>query len=283
MRQNIAQAFPYDPANPLPVEARRPFPNFVVYIDSNWGGSSNYNAFNTKLEHRGRGSLLTFAYTWAKSTDSKSAAAGIGAQRVQRLAGIPQQSRSGARSRAVGLRRRSSTGRELRLQPAVRQRRALCWRCDGRQERDRRRLAGERHLHLAERIPDHDSGRGSRRIERHVRFQSRRHRRRSPTSATRPSSTGSTRPPSRSQDSGSSATQGATSCAAPASTTSISRCSRTSSSATTCGCSSGSSRSISSTTRSSTASDSNVSSATFGVLNSARSGRINQLGLKFPF
>jgi hypothetical protein len=79
MRQNIAQALPYDPANPQSVEARRPFPNFVVYIDSNWGGRSNYNAFNTKLEHRGRGSLLTFAYTWAKSTDSKSAAAGIGA------------------------------------------------------------------------------------------------------------------------------------------------------------------------------------------------------------
>jgi hypothetical protein len=34
---------------------------------------------NAKLEHRGRGALLTFAYTWAKSTDSKSAAAGIGA------------------------------------------------------------------------------------------------------------------------------------------------------------------------------------------------------------
>ena len=79
MRQNIAQSFPYDPANPLSVVARRPYPNFVVYIDSNWGGRSNYNAFNTKLEHRGRASLLTFAYTWAKSTDSKSAAAGIGA------------------------------------------------------------------------------------------------------------------------------------------------------------------------------------------------------------
>ena len=34
---------------------------------------------NAKLAHRGRGSLLTVAYTWAKSTDSKSAAAGIGA------------------------------------------------------------------------------------------------------------------------------------------------------------------------------------------------------------
>lgn len=79
MRRNIAQALPFDPANPLPVSARKPFPNFNVYIDSDWGGRSRYNAFNTKFEHRGRGSLATFAYTWAKSTDSKSAAAGIGA------------------------------------------------------------------------------------------------------------------------------------------------------------------------------------------------------------
>ena len=70
-------------------------------------------------------------------------------QRLQRLAGFPQQSRSRTRSRPVGLRRRPSAGRQLRLQPAVRQRRALCRRCHGRQERDRRRLAGERHLHLA--------------------------------------------------------------------------------------------------------------------------------------
>ena len=61
------------------VAERKPYPNFVVYIDSDWGGRSNFNAFNTKLEHRGRAALLTFAYTWAKSTDTKSAAAGIGA------------------------------------------------------------------------------------------------------------------------------------------------------------------------------------------------------------
>ena len=78
MRRNIAQALPLRPAHPTVAE-RKPFPNFIVYIDSDWGGRSNYNAFNTKLEHRGRGALLTFAYTWAKSTDTKSAAAGIGA------------------------------------------------------------------------------------------------------------------------------------------------------------------------------------------------------------
>jgi hypothetical protein len=79
MRRNIAQARPYDPAHPLPVNARKPYPNFEVYIDSEWGGRSSYNALNTKVEHRGRGSILTLAYTWARSTDLKSAAAGIGA------------------------------------------------------------------------------------------------------------------------------------------------------------------------------------------------------------
>ncbi len=79
MRRNIAQARLYDPANPLSVAARKPYPNFVVYIDSDWSGRSNYRALNTKVEHRGGSSILTLAYTWAKSTDSKSAAAGIGA------------------------------------------------------------------------------------------------------------------------------------------------------------------------------------------------------------
>jgi hypothetical protein len=79
MRRNIAQALLYDPANPQSVDARKPFPNFGTYIDSEWGGRSNYNALNTKLEHRSSSAILTFAYTWAKSTDSKSAAAGIGA------------------------------------------------------------------------------------------------------------------------------------------------------------------------------------------------------------
>lgn len=79
MRRNIAQAALYDPANPSSVAARKPYPNFATYIDSEWGGYSDYNALNAKVEHRGPSSILTFAYTWAKSTDLKSAAAGIGA------------------------------------------------------------------------------------------------------------------------------------------------------------------------------------------------------------
>ena len=78
MRRNIAQALPYTPDRPTVAE-RKPFPNFAVYIDSDWNGWSDYHALNAVVTHRGRGLLATAAYTWAKSTDSKSAAAGIGA------------------------------------------------------------------------------------------------------------------------------------------------------------------------------------------------------------
>ena len=78
MRINIAQALEYSASRPSVAE-RKPFPNFGVYIDSTWSGTSKYNGLNAKIEHHGRSVLATFAYTWSKSTDSKSAAAGIGA------------------------------------------------------------------------------------------------------------------------------------------------------------------------------------------------------------
>ncbi len=78
MRQNIAQATAFTADNPT-VLGRRPYPNFGTYIDSTWSGTSKYNSLTGKVEHHGRSLLLTFAYTWSKSTDSKSAAAGIGA------------------------------------------------------------------------------------------------------------------------------------------------------------------------------------------------------------
>jgi outer membrane receptor protein involved in Fe transport len=78
MRRNIAQALPYTAAQPTVAE-RKPFPNFGVYIDSDWSGWSDYHALNATVTHHGRGFLASMAFTWAKSTDSKSAAAGIGA------------------------------------------------------------------------------------------------------------------------------------------------------------------------------------------------------------
>jgi hypothetical protein len=78
MRRNINQAYPYTPSNPT-VAGRKPYANFgPFYINSDWSGYSNYNAMNAKLEHRTANALASVAYTWGKSTDSKSAAAGIG-------------------------------------------------------------------------------------------------------------------------------------------------------------------------------------------------------------
>jgi hypothetical protein len=59
---------------------RRPYPNFTsYYIDSDWHGYSNYNAMNVKFEHRAHDLAVTGVFTWAKSMDDKSAAAGVGA------------------------------------------------------------------------------------------------------------------------------------------------------------------------------------------------------------
>ena len=78
-RRNIAQALPpTDPAHPGTVLSRRPYPQFGIYINSDWSGNSSYNSMNVKLEHRTGSFLFTTVYTWAKSIDVKSAAAGIG-------------------------------------------------------------------------------------------------------------------------------------------------------------------------------------------------------------
>jgi carboxypeptidase family protein len=92
-RRNIAQALPpsaadlpFCQANPNDathnclVSQRKPYANFPgIYINSDWHGYSNYNAGTVKLEHRTPSLALTAFYTWAKSMDNKSAAAGIGA------------------------------------------------------------------------------------------------------------------------------------------------------------------------------------------------------------
>jgi len=78
-RRNINQAFaPTNLANPAPIVARRPYQDFVIYIDSDWSGNSTYNAANVTLQHRSGPLGLTAVYTWAKAIDDKSAAAGIG-------------------------------------------------------------------------------------------------------------------------------------------------------------------------------------------------------------
>lgn len=64
------------------VSARVPLPNFTDggnTLDSRWVGYSNYNAGNVKLERRSPDLAMVLVYTYSKSMDDKSAAAGIGA------------------------------------------------------------------------------------------------------------------------------------------------------------------------------------------------------------
>ena len=69
-------------AGDCPTAARRPFVNITSsngFLDSEWNGYSNYNAGNVKLERRTSSMAIVAVYTWAKSMDDKSAAAGVGA------------------------------------------------------------------------------------------------------------------------------------------------------------------------------------------------------------
>jgi hypothetical protein len=93
-RINIGQGLP--PANPAacdpltggnpksgdcPAASRRPFSNITSslgFLDSQWNGYNSYNAGNVKLEKRSSSVALVAVYTWAKSLDDKSAAAGVG-------------------------------------------------------------------------------------------------------------------------------------------------------------------------------------------------------------
>jgi hypothetical protein len=93
-RINIGQGLP--PVNPAacdpavggdptagdcPAATRRPFSNITSsngFLDSQWNGYSSYNAGNIKLERRSSSVALVAVYTWAKSLDDKSAAAGVG-------------------------------------------------------------------------------------------------------------------------------------------------------------------------------------------------------------
>ena len=64
---------------PCTVVSRLPYPNFNgFYINSDFHGYSDYNAVNVKFEHRSHDLAATSVFTWAKSLDDKSAAAGVG-------------------------------------------------------------------------------------------------------------------------------------------------------------------------------------------------------------
>ena len=81
----------HDAANPQPVTARKPFPNFGTYIDSDWSGRSNYNALNTKLEHRLRQRDPDVRVHVGEEHRLEVGRRRHRRQRVQRMAGLPEQ------------------------------------------------------------------------------------------------------------------------------------------------------------------------------------------------
>jgi hypothetical protein len=76
----LCQATPT--AGDCPIQGRRPLQNITAAngaLDSRWTGYSNYNSGTVKLERRTTDMALVAVYTYSKSMDDKSAAAGIGA------------------------------------------------------------------------------------------------------------------------------------------------------------------------------------------------------------
>ena len=65
----------------------------MVYIDSDFSGESNYHSMNAKLERHTSSLVATVVYSWARSTDTKSAAAGIGASGFNGWQGLLDNSR----------------------------------------------------------------------------------------------------------------------------------------------------------------------------------------------
>ena len=81
-------------ANPT-VAGRKPFPNFGVYIDSDWSGTSKYNALNAKVEHHGRAAARHLRLHLVEEHRQQVGRRGHRRIGLQRLAGLPEQPRPG--------------------------------------------------------------------------------------------------------------------------------------------------------------------------------------------
>ena len=174
MRQNIAQAFLFDPAQPAVGGRAEAVSRTSASTSTATGAAVRTTTRSTPSSSiEAASSILTFAYTWAKSTDSKSAAAGIGASGFNGWQGFldnhdPERD-YGLSDFDVDHRLVGSFVYNLPFGNGEK----VASDATGAEERGGRRLAGERHLHLAARVPDHDHRRRSRRAQRHLRHQPR--------------------------------------------------------------------------------------------------------------
>ena len=111
MRRNIAQALPVQrrPSRRSP-SASRSRTSASTSTATGAGGRTT-TRFNTKLEHRGARGAADLRLHLGEEHRHQVGGGGHRRDRLQRLAGVPRQPRSGARSRPVGLRRGSPAGR----------------------------------------------------------------------------------------------------------------------------------------------------------------------------
>jgi Carboxypeptidase regulatory-like domain len=86
-RYSLNQPFQYNPANPLPISARRPYPNFGEIYPQIFALSSNYNAATVKVRHESHSLVLLAAYTFSKSMDVRSGTYGAGDNDIGGYAG----------------------------------------------------------------------------------------------------------------------------------------------------------------------------------------------------
>lgn len=86
-RYDLNQPLQYDPANPTPISARRPYPLFGDVFIQSFGVSSNYNAGDIKVRHTSHSLVLLASYTFSKSLDVRSATYGASSGEVSGWAG----------------------------------------------------------------------------------------------------------------------------------------------------------------------------------------------------
>ncbi len=86
-RYNLNQPTQYDPANPLPVSDRRPYPIFGEIYPQVFALSSNYEAGIVKVRHESHSLVVLAAYTFSKSMDVRSGTYGASGNDLNGWAG----------------------------------------------------------------------------------------------------------------------------------------------------------------------------------------------------
>ena len=146
---NFNQARPNNAAGTIPLQARRPIPEFADITYSFNGGKSRYHALQAKFDWRMRGGLL--APQLADAVADEGQRRRLARESERQLPGAAGLLQPGRRLRPVGVSPAVQQHDELRLEPAVRPAPLLGgWQIAGDQQRLLGR-AGDVHLHAGAR------------------------------------------------------------------------------------------------------------------------------------